>query len=115
MAEGLSPQLEQQIPEGASCEKHLAPLLLFCDDDQIMVCDKCCQSEEHKNHRVYGVEEAAENYKVSFETPEHSGCLLFINSFLGGTDNLIVSTFPYLSKSTIFKPTSRLRKLNGGY
>ena len=76
MSKRLSPQLQQKIPEDAYCEKHLEPLLLFCDDDQIILCGKCFQSQEHRHHVVYGVQEAAENYKVSFmQMPEPSGAL----------------------------------------
>ncbi|XP_008525657.2 probable E3 ubiquitin-protein ligase TRIML2 [Equus przewalskii] len=67
MSKRLSPQLQQKIPEDAYCEKHLEPLLLFCDDDQIILCGKCFQSQEHRHHVVYGVQEAAENYKMLFQ------------------------------------------------
>lgn len=85
MSRRLSFKLQQKILEDAYCEKHLEPHLLFCDDDQITLCDKCLQSQEHKNHMVYGVQEAAENYRVSFiQIPEHSSSLLllFINLFI---------------------------------
>ncbi|XP_058381007.1 probable E3 ubiquitin-protein ligase TRIML2 isoform X1 [Diceros bicornis minor] len=66
MSKRLSPHLQQKIPEGAYCEKHLEPLQLFCDDDQIALCAKCLQSQEHTHHMVYGVQEAAENYRRLF-------------------------------------------------
>ncbi|XP_014641770.1 PREDICTED: probable E3 ubiquitin-protein ligase TRIML2 [Ceratotherium simum simum] len=67
MSKRLSPHLQQKIPEGAYCEKHLEPLQLFCDDDQIALCGKCLQSQEHTHHMVYGVQEAAENYRRLFQ------------------------------------------------
>nr|KAF6428664.1 tripartite motif family like 2 [Rousettus aegyptiacus] len=67
MSRRLSFKLQQKILEDAYCEKHLEPHLLFCDDDQITLCDKCLQSQEHKNHMVYGVQEAAENYRKLFQ------------------------------------------------
>ncbi|XP_019567867.2 putative E3 ubiquitin-protein ligase TRIML2 [Rhinolophus sinicus] len=67
MSKSTSPQLQQQIPEDAYCEKHLETQLLFCDDDQIRLCTQCFQSQEHENHSVYGVQEAAENYRKLFQ------------------------------------------------
>ncbi|XP_039695156.1 putative E3 ubiquitin-protein ligase TRIML2 [Pteropus medius] len=67
MSRRLSLKLQQKILEDAYCEKHLEPHLLFCDDDQITLCDKCLQSPEHKNHMIYGVQEAAENYRKLFQ------------------------------------------------
>lgn len=52
------------VPEDAYCEKHLAPPLLFCEDDQATLCDKCYLTQEHRDHTVLGVQEAAENYRV---------------------------------------------------
>ncbi|XP_037657975.1 probable E3 ubiquitin-protein ligase TRIML2 [Choloepus didactylus] len=67
MSERLSPYLQQKIPEDYYCVKHLEPPQLFCDDDQITLCVKCFLSQEHKNHVVYRVEDAAVNYKKLFQ------------------------------------------------
>ncbi|XP_010951655.1 probable E3 ubiquitin-protein ligase TRIML2 isoform X1 [Camelus ferus] len=67
MSKRLPSQLEQKIPEDACCEKHLEPPQLFCGDDQMMLCDKYFQSQEHKNHTVYGLQETAENYRKLFQ------------------------------------------------
>ncbi|KAM5279236.1 putative E3 ubiquitin-protein ligase TRIML2 [Hipposideros larvatus] len=67
MSKKPSLQLQQQIPEDAYCEKHREPHLLFCDEDQITLCDKCFQSQECKDHIVYGVQEAAEKYRKLFQ------------------------------------------------
>ncbi|XP_012785997.2 probable E3 ubiquitin-protein ligase TRIML2 [Ochotona princeps] len=57
----------QHIPEDAYCEVHLEPPQLFCEDDQVALCSKCSQSQEHKHHLVYGIQEAADNYRNSFQ------------------------------------------------
>ncbi|XP_062069706.1 probable E3 ubiquitin-protein ligase TRIML2 [Lepus europaeus] len=63
MSKRLSPQVQNNTADDASCEAHLEALQLFCDDDQITLCSKCFQSQEHKHHVVYGVQEAAEYYR----------------------------------------------------
>ncbi|KAF6085092.1 tripartite motif family like 2 [Phyllostomus discolor] len=61
-----SPELQGNIPEENYCQKHLELLLLFCEDDQVTLCGQCLLSEDHKNHTVYGIKEAAENYRKLF-------------------------------------------------
>lgn len=81
MSRKLSSQLQQQIPEDASCGEHQQPLQLFCEDDQMLLCGQCFHSEGHESHVVFGVQEAAGRYRVSLlQIPEHSGtgCLLFL-------------------------------------
>uniref|UniRef100_A0A8C9QD06 Tripartite motif family like 2 n=1 Tax=Spermophilus dauricus TaxID=99837 RepID=A0A8C9QD06_SPEDA len=67
MSKKLNPQLQHNIREDACCESHLEPPQLFCDNDQVILCGKCFQSQEHKNHIVYGIQEAAENYRKLFQ------------------------------------------------
>ncbi|KAM9043155.1 LOW QUALITY PROTEIN: putative E3 ubiquitin-protein ligase TRIML2 [Megaptera novaeangliae] len=67
MSKRLCSQLEQEIPEDARCQIHLEPPQLFCHDDQITLCDKYFTSQEQKNPVVYGVQEAAENYRKLFQ------------------------------------------------
>lgn len=64
MSQAPRPQLLPSTAEEALCGTHLQPLQLFCDDDQITVCSKCAQCLEHKRHAVYGLQEAAEYYRV---------------------------------------------------
>ncbi|KAH0507744.1 putative E3 ubiquitin-protein ligase TRIML2 [Microtus ochrogaster] len=63
MSQTPKPQLLPSIAEEAHCGTHLQPLQLFCDDDQTTVCSKCVQAPEHKQHAVYGIQEAAEYYR----------------------------------------------------
>ncbi|XP_024615713.1 probable E3 ubiquitin-protein ligase TRIML2 [Neophocaena asiaeorientalis asiaeorientalis] len=67
MSKRLRFQLEQEIPEDAHYEIHLELPQCFYHDDQITLCDKYFTSQEHKNHVVYGVQEAAENYRKLFQ------------------------------------------------
>ena len=92
----LIPELQQNIPDDDYCLKHLEPTLLFCEDDQGMLCSKCLLSEDHETHMVCGIKEAAENYRVSFlQIPEHSGTMaassyLLTYLFEGQTINMIL-------------------------
>uniref|UniRef100_A0A2K6S0E4 Tripartite motif family like 2 n=2 Tax=Saimiri boliviensis TaxID=27679 RepID=A0A2K6S0E4_SAIBB len=67
MFKRLSPQSQHCIAEDAYCETHLEQTQLFCDTDQITLCSKCVQSEDHQHHRVCGIQEAAENYGKLFQ------------------------------------------------
>ncbi|XP_058291830.1 probable E3 ubiquitin-protein ligase TRIML2 isoform X2 [Hylobates moloch] len=67
MSKRLSPRLQHNVTEDAYCETHLEPARLFCDVDQITLCSKCCQSQEHKHHMVCRIQEAAENYRKLFQ------------------------------------------------
>jgi predicted transcriptional regulator len=42
---------------------HLEPTHLFCSDDQIALCSECFQSQSHKHHVGYRIQEDAENYR----------------------------------------------------
>ncbi|XP_032128529.1 LOW QUALITY PROTEIN: probable E3 ubiquitin-protein ligase TRIML2 [Sapajus apella] len=66
MSKRLSPQLQHSIAEDAYCETHLEQTQLFCDTDQITLCSKCIQSQDHQRHRLCGIQEAAENYGKLF-------------------------------------------------
>ncbi|KAK2114901.1 putative E3 ubiquitin-protein ligase triml2 [Saguinus oedipus] len=67
MSKRLSPQLQHSVTEDAYCETHLEQTQLFCDTDQITLCSKCIQSQDHQHHRVWGIQEAAENYGKLFQ------------------------------------------------
>lgn len=94
MFKSLSPPSQQYIPEDFYCWKHLEPRLLFCEDEQVTLCNKCFLSQEHKNHAVFGAQEAAELYKVSFlqpwGTPALGRRLLFVSLFIWGAANPIL-------------------------
>ncbi|XP_078497867.1 E3 ubiquitin-protein ligase TRIM39-like [Lissotriton helveticus] len=54
-------------PEENLCEKHHQAQLLFCAEDQRMICLVCRESKEHKTHSASPVEEAAEEHKVKLQ------------------------------------------------
>ncbi|XP_034613651.1 E3 ubiquitin-protein ligase TRIM39-like, partial [Trachemys scripta elegans] len=53
--------------EGSMCQKHKERLILFCKEDQALICVVCDRSKEHRAHRVVPVEEAAQEYKGQFQ------------------------------------------------
>uniref|UniRef100_A0A286XVD1 Tripartite motif family like 2 n=1 Tax=Cavia porcellus TaxID=10141 RepID=A0A286XVD1_CAVPO len=60
-------QLQHCATEDAYCATHVEPLELFCDDDQVTMCNQCLLSQEHKHHTVLGIEAAAEKYRELFQ------------------------------------------------
>lgn len=92
MSKRLRSQLEQASTEDACSEIHLEPPQLFCDENQITRCDKYLLYQEHRNHVVYRVQEAAENYRVSFMRVEERCVTLAASSYL----------LPYLFGEQIF-------------
>nr|XP_020849441.1 zinc finger protein RFP-like [Phascolarctos cinereus] len=53
-----------QYPEGyGMCEVHQKVQKLFCEDDQSLICVSCSQLQEHEAHKLYCVDEAAENFR----------------------------------------------------
>nr|ACC61061.1 TU4 isoform A [Mus musculus] len=63
MSQAPKPQLPGNT-EDPNCGTHPEPSQLFSDDDQVIVCSKCFQSPEHKQHGAYGIQEAAEYYRM---------------------------------------------------
>nr|ACC61063.1 TU4 isoform C [Mus musculus] len=63
MSQAPKPQLPGNT-EDPNCGAHPEPSQLFSDDDQVIVCSKCFQSPEHKQHGAYGIQEAAEYYRM---------------------------------------------------
>ncbi|XP_078079061.1 E3 ubiquitin-protein ligase TRIM39-like [Mustelus asterias] len=45
------------------CPQHKEKLKLYCEDDQELICLICRDSNKHKNHRVYPINEATRYYK----------------------------------------------------
>ncbi|XP_069761225.1 zinc-binding protein A33-like [Narcine bancroftii] len=50
------------------CPHHKERLKLFCEDDQELICLICRDSNKHKNHRVFPINEAAQYYKQQLAT-----------------------------------------------
>uniref|UniRef100_UPI00398E5191 zinc-binding protein A33-like isoform X2 n=1 Tax=Pristiophorus japonicus TaxID=55135 RepID=UPI00398E5191 len=56
------------------CPQHKEKLKLFCEDDQELICLICRDSNKHKNHRVYPINEATRYYKDEVSlTEQHTG------------------------------------------
>uniref|UniRef100_A0A8D2Q558 Uncharacterized protein n=1 Tax=Varanus komodoensis TaxID=61221 RepID=A0A8D2Q558_VARKO len=51
--------------DGEVCEKHGEALKLFCSEEESLICCICRESRAHRTHRVFPVEEAAQDYKVT--------------------------------------------------
>ncbi|XP_072844841.2 E3 ubiquitin-protein ligase TRIM7-like [Pogona vitticeps] len=49
--------------KGKVCETHRAPLTLFCKDEALSLCAMCEKSDQHRDHELVPLEEAAHKYK----------------------------------------------------
>ncbi|KAF7250016.1 E3 ubiquitin-protein ligase TRIM17 [Varanus komodoensis] len=61
----LSLHAFQEGEDGEVCEKHGEALKLFCSEEESLICCICRESRAHRTHRVFPVEEAAQDYKVT--------------------------------------------------
>uniref|UniRef100_K7G3Z6 RING-type E3 ubiquitin transferase n=1 Tax=Pelodiscus sinensis TaxID=13735 RepID=K7G3Z6_PELSI len=50
-----------------ACNAHNRGLKLFCEVDQTLICLVCRESQDHKEHAVVPIEEAAQNYKCQIQ------------------------------------------------
>ncbi|CAM5157062.1 unnamed protein product, partial [Eretmochelys imbricata] len=50
------------------CKVHQEPFKLFCNQDQVLICVICRESQAHRTHRVVPTEEAAQAYKEQIQT-----------------------------------------------
>nr|XP_056701848.1 tripartite motif-containing protein 10-like [Euleptes europaea] len=60
---GQEPMLALSSGQGDICSRHKEKLHLFCEEDEKLVCFVCKRSPEHKGHKIYLLEEAAQQYK----------------------------------------------------
>lgn len=61
----VRPGRQGPVPPGL-CGRHWEPLRLFCEEDQRPVCLVCRESQEHQTHTMAPIDEAFENYRVSW-------------------------------------------------
>ncbi|XP_066473550.1 zinc finger protein RFP-like [Tiliqua scincoides] len=79
----ISKKFSLQVAKGTggACKRHQEPLRLFCRDHEAPICVVCDRSEEHREHRVIPVEEAAEEYKENVQVK--------LQSLEGGREKLV--------------------------
>ncbi|XP_078391616.1 zinc-binding protein A33-like [Cetorhinus maximus] len=58
--EGLSEDTER---EQCHCEKHGEKLMLFCEEEEILICAECVDSPAHSDHRFLPIQKAVRTYK----------------------------------------------------
>uniref|UniRef100_A0A8C3F4B9 Uncharacterized protein n=1 Tax=Chrysemys picta bellii TaxID=8478 RepID=A0A8C3F4B9_CHRPI len=63
----IAKQLSVPAAAGDLCNAHQEPFKLFCNQDQMLICVICRESQAHHAHRVVPVEEAAREHKVGHE------------------------------------------------
>ncbi|CAM5171418.1 unnamed protein product [Eretmochelys imbricata] len=65
----IAKQLSFQTAAGEGWYKaHQEPFKLFCNQDQMLICVICRESQAHRTHRVVPTEEAAQAYKEQIQT-----------------------------------------------
>ncbi|XP_051846674.1 E3 ubiquitin-protein ligase TRIM11-like [Antechinus flavipes] len=63
----LSSQLVQSAGGQRRCATHHQALEFFCEDEQTLLCQSCCQTPEHGAHRLSPVQEAASNFRKKLQ------------------------------------------------
>ncbi|XP_031799371.1 probable E3 ubiquitin-protein ligase TRIML1 [Sarcophilus harrisii] len=63
----LRPYFLQIKEEKVTCEKHEEEKTLFCKKDKSFLCVYCFQSQEHEDHMVHNVKEAAEDSREKIQ------------------------------------------------
>ncbi|XP_051846675.1 probable E3 ubiquitin-protein ligase TRIML1 [Antechinus flavipes] len=63
----LSSQLVQSAGGQRRCATHHQALEFFCEDEQMLLCQSCCQNPEHGAHRLSSVQEAASNCRKKIQ------------------------------------------------
>uniref|UniRef100_A0A8C4Y5E0 Uncharacterized protein n=1 Tax=Gopherus evgoodei TaxID=1825980 RepID=A0A8C4Y5E0_9SAUR len=53
---------------GGLCNAHQEPFKLFCNQDQVLICVICRESQAHRAHMVLPIEEAAREHKDQIQT-----------------------------------------------
>ncbi|CAM5162952.1 unnamed protein product [Eretmochelys imbricata] len=65
----IAKQLSFQTAAGEGwCKAHQEPFKLFCNQDQMLICVICRESQAHRTHRMVPTEEAAQAYKEQIQT-----------------------------------------------
>ncbi|KAM8980932.1 tripartite motif-containing protein 43-like [Sarcophilus harrisii] len=63
----LSSKILQSTEGQSQCVTHKKLFKLFCEEDQTALCVTCCETPEHKSHKISPVQEAAHKYKKELE------------------------------------------------
>ncbi|XP_048186626.1 tripartite motif-containing protein 75-like [Perognathus longimembris pacificus] len=50
------------------CVRHKEELLLFCEDDLVLLCHQCVPGGDHQSHRVRPIEEAAAEHRLKLQS-----------------------------------------------
>ncbi|XP_039373622.1 zinc finger protein RFP-like isoform X1 [Mauremys reevesii] len=64
----IAKQLSVPAAAGGLCHVHQEPFKLFCNQDQVLICVICRESQAHRAHLVVPTEEAAQAYKEQIHT-----------------------------------------------
>ncbi|XP_031817296.1 tripartite motif-containing protein 64-like [Sarcophilus harrisii] len=67
LGKGLSSQQLQSARGQRRCATHHQVLEFFCEDDQTLLCESCCQTPEHGAHRHSPVQKAAPNCRKKIQ------------------------------------------------
>ncbi|XP_074927723.1 zinc finger protein RFP-like isoform X2 [Chelonoidis abingdonii] len=67
IAKQLSVPAAAAAAAGGLCNAHQEPFKLFCNQDQVLICVICRESQAHRAHRVVPIEEAAREHKEQIQ------------------------------------------------
>ncbi|XP_038626648.1 probable E3 ubiquitin-protein ligase TRIML1 [Tachyglossus aculeatus] len=63
----LRPRLLKNSTGEGLCGRHQQALKLFCQQDGSLICVSCFNSEAHRDHSVYPIEDSADFYRGTFQ------------------------------------------------
>ncbi|XP_074927718.1 zinc finger protein RFP-like isoform X2 [Chelonoidis abingdonii] len=88
---------------GGLCNAHQEPFKLFCNQDQVLICVICRESQAHRAHMVVPIEEAAWEHKGKIEAERKKIVSEFeqLRQFLEEQERLLLAQLEELEKEIV--------------
>nr|XP_042703224.1 zinc finger protein RFP-like isoform X6 [Chrysemys picta bellii] len=103
------------VPAGEGwCKVHQEPFKLFCNQDQMLICVICRESQAHRAHLVVPTEEAAQTYKGKIEAERQKIVSEFeqLRQFLEEQERLLLAQLEELDKEIVKIQDENVTKLS---
>ncbi|XP_067413598.1 zinc finger protein RFP-like isoform X2 [Emydura macquarii macquarii] len=96
------------------CKEHQEGFKLFCNQDQILICVICRESQAHRAHTVVPIEEAAQVYKEKIKSERQKIVSEFeqLRLFLEEQERLLLARLEELEKEIVELQVENVTKLS---
>ncbi|XP_039373623.1 zinc finger protein RFP-like isoform X2 [Mauremys reevesii] len=110
----IAKQLSVPAAAGGLCHVHQEPFKLFCNQDQVLICVICRESQAHRAHLVVPTEEAAQAYKGKIEAERQKIVSEFeqLRQFLEEQERLLLARLEELDKEIVKLQDENVTKLS---